>query len=178
MKHLRRWINKHSSIVTVISVAVLILALGWIVQEVRFRWNRSAVIPDAWFYDLNTGQLFRAKSNGLPPIAAPSGPLPNGKHAGVRAKVFACGDCSDPSNRFIGWLEKLTPEVKYAITDEHAGEWEGFTSMNMPYLDGLLVQAVNGEYWYKATSQDGRVLMEAPRKRCTLDKVLNSCFPD
>ena len=124
MKHLRRWINKHSSIVTVISVAVLILALGWIVQEVRFRWNRSAVIPDAWFYDLNTGQLFRAKSNGLPPIAAPSGPLPNGEHAGVRAKVFACGDCSDPSNRFIGWLEKLTPEVKYAITDEHAGEWE------------------------------------------------------
>ena len=105
-------------------------------------------------------------------------PQPNGEPGGVRARVFACGDCSDPSNRFIGWLEKLTPEAKYSIQDGQSGRWEGFTSTGMPYVEGLLVRAVDGEYWYGATSEEGRKLQEAPRKRCAPGVVLNSCFPE
>ncbi|MBI4581376.1 MAG: hypothetical protein HY718_16865 [Planctomycetes bacterium] len=61
----------------------------------------------AWYYDLNTGQLFTAEVTKELPVAAPSGPAPEGQPAGVRAFVFSSGDCSNPSDRFIGWLETL-----------------------------------------------------------------------
>ena len=177
MKKWRQWLNKHSPIITVVSVVVLILASGWIVQEGLLQWRRSASVPDAWFYDLGTGQLFRAKGNLLPPIDAPSGPLPNGESAGVRAKVFAFGDCADPSNRFIGWLEKLNPEVKYSIVHEGIGTWYDYSPTDIAYVDGLLVRSVNGEYWYKATSDAGRKLFQVPREKCPPGVVLHSCFP-
>ncbi len=179
MTRFRRWLNSNSSIVTVISTVLLIFALGLIVQEAAELHRRSrTTVPDAWFYDLGTGQLFRAKSNVLPPIESPSGPLPNGEAAGVRAKVFACGDCDDPANRFIGWVEKLSPEAKYTRIHEQAGAWDGYDTMGMTYEEGLLVRAVDGDYWYKANSDDGRALIEAPRKKCDPGVVLNSCFPD
>jgi hypothetical protein len=63
-----------------------------------------------WFYDLNTGKLFVAKSKLIPPIEAPSGPLENGKPAGVKAYVFSYKYEPNESERFIGFLETFTPE--------------------------------------------------------------------
>jgi hypothetical protein len=54
------------------------------------------------FYDLNTGSLFEVKAGTVPPVDAPSGPLPDGSKAGVRAYLFRYdGD----SNSFVGFLE-------------------------------------------------------------------------
>ncbi len=69
-----------------------------------------------FFYDLNTGKLFVADALEIAPIEAPSGKpfaLPDGTEipAGVRAFVYACGEC-DPKTRKIGYLEMYTQEAK------------------------------------------------------------------
>lgn len=174
----RRWVNRHSSVVTVLSIVAMLVAFGWIVQESLSYWRRASPVPDVWYYDLNTGRLFRGPGNALPPIDAPSGPLPNGENAGVRAKVFACGDCEDPTNRFIGWIEKLTAEAKHSMTYGQLGAWEGYSSSGAPYMKNLLVRAVDGDYWYSATTQAGRELFQAPRKKCPAGVVVYPCFPE
>lgn len=63
----------------------------------------------AYWYDLNTGKLFRGPRDGVLPMDAPSGPLQGeprdlaGK-AGVRAFVLGCGGC-EPSQLHITYLE-------------------------------------------------------------------------
>ena len=83
------------------------------VAEVRSMWQNlqerdlvEAVkkrMPLKYFYDLNTGELFEDLS-GLGPIETPSG-LHERMPAGVRAVVFACRDCGDEADRYVGWLE-------------------------------------------------------------------------
>ena len=174
---LRQLLNNNSSIVTLASLVVLILALGWMVQTSMLNRYNSADVPNAWFYDLNTGELFEAKSNAIPPIDAPSGNLPNGEPAGVRAKVFACGDRSDPAKQFVGWLEKLTPEAKQAIVQGQTGEGMSSSSSSIGYLEGLLVRSADGDRWVSANSREAMRLFQSPRDRCPKGEVLSPCFP-
>ena len=69
----------------------------------------------AWYYDLNVGQIFTGNSTEVAPIDAPSGPLPDGGQAGVKAYVFSYGDCADESQRFIAWLERAIPNAKKVV---------------------------------------------------------------
>ena len=71
--------------------------------------QRSGLI---YYYDLNTSQLFTGKLTAIAPIDAPSGPLPDGGRAGVKAYVFSYGDCADERQRFVAWLERATPGAK------------------------------------------------------------------
>ena len=66
----RRWINKHSAAVILVSVAFTILAWIEIVGQLKSKPAAPAKI-DAYFYDLETDRLFIAPYNQLPPIAAP-----------------------------------------------------------------------------------------------------------
>jgi len=66
---------------------------------------RAPSVTYAWFYDLETGQLFSHSDAELPPIK-------QGK--AVKAAVFSCGKCGDRALEFIGWLEKYTDEAKQA----------------------------------------------------------------
>ena len=65
-----------------------------------------------WYYDLNNGRLFTGKATDIAPIDAPSGPLPGGAPAGVKAYVFSYGDCDDESQRFVAWLERASRNAK------------------------------------------------------------------
>lgn len=65
----------------------------------------------AWFYDLNTGRLFQATCNKLGPIAAPSGPLPGGEPAGVRAHVYSYVMDPNENELFVGFLDKPDPHA-------------------------------------------------------------------
>ena len=66
-----------------------------------------------WFYNEITGQLFAASDSSIPPIETTSGP-----GTGVRAWVFSCGDCANPDERFIGYLEKMHPNTKKIMDEE------------------------------------------------------------
>lgn len=70
-----------------------------------------------WYYDLNTGQLFTGKIEDVAPIDAPSGPLPDGGQAGVKAYVFSYGDCDDENQRVVGWLERASVNTKKVLTE-------------------------------------------------------------
>jgi len=104
---LREWLNRNPRIVVGVSIACLVVFLAvLIVQLLPERPERSEKYDKEWFYDLNTGKLFSAKEGLVPPIDAPSGRLPNGEAAGVRAFVFSYVSEPNESECFIGFLEK------------------------------------------------------------------------
>jgi len=70
----------------------------------------------AWYYDLNTGQLFTGVED-VAPVDAPSGPLPTGGQAGVKAYVFSYGDCNDENQRFVAWFERATVNTKKVLKE-------------------------------------------------------------
>jgi hypothetical protein len=98
----------------------------------------------AWYYDLNTKQLFVAEVTKHIPIDAPSGPAPDGTKAGVRAFVFSHGSCADPARRFIGWLETIDPSGKRLIRAEDETEWVAFDSPRGSQLVHKVLQSRSG----------------------------------
>ena len=59
---------------------------------------------------MNTGRLFTAEKGLVPPIDAPSGTLPDGSPAGVRAYVLSYVDDPNEAERFIAFLETSNPQ--------------------------------------------------------------------
>ena len=93
-----------------------------------------------WFYNEITGQLFAASDLSIPPIKTTSGP-----GTGVRAWVFSCGDCANPDERFIGYLEKMQPTTKKFMNEEIAktGASLGIGKLFDKYSSGILVRSPN-----------------------------------
>jgi hypothetical protein len=153
----RRWINAHPGLIvgiTATSVFVLLVTIVWL------SWPEEIVeevveIELAWFYDLNTDKLFVSRSELTGPINAPSGPLPCGRPAGVRAYVFSYIDEPNESERFIGFLERPNPAAKNnesASIDSRvggAGRWG----------QGRLICRAGDERWFKADSKQGRDIL-------------------
>ena len=109
-----------------------------------------------WFYNEITGQLFAASDLSIPPIKTTSGP-----GTGVRAWVFSCGDCANPDERFIGYLEKMHPNTKKIMDEEIAK-----TSVSMgigklidKYSSGILVRSPNKKNWVPRNSPAGQAII-------------------
>jgi len=155
--NIRRRINAHPRLIIVVtaaSVFVLSVTIVWL------SWPEKVVeeVVESeleWFYDWNTGELFVAKGNLVPPIEAPSGPLPCGRPAGVRAYVFSYIDEPNESERFIGFLEKPNPA---AGTDTPGGIDEG-TGGAEQWGQGRLICMVGDERWVPADSEQGRAIL-------------------
>jgi hypothetical protein len=153
----RRRINAHPKLIigiTTASVFVLLVTIVWlswpekIVEEVV----ESEL---AWFYDLNTGMLFVSRSELTGPIEAPSGPLPCGRPAGVRAYVFSYIDEPNESERFIGFLERPNPAggaYSASSIDEGAGGAKRWGR-------GRLICMVGDNQWVPADSEQGRDIL-------------------
>lgn len=169
---LRDWMNNNSAIVTIAAVVILILSLGYIVWSSKGPSYGARVI-DVYYYDLNTQKVFTAKSDQVPPIDAPSGPFrtPAGQEVpgGVRAYLFACGDCQDftgltaaelqAKGGFIGWLEMYTPEAKAMLTQppgespEAAAERE--MRMYQVWESGQLIASPDNLRWVSQNTEEG-----------------------
>ena len=109
-----------------------------------------------WFYNEITGQLFAASDLSIPPIATTSGP-----GTGVRAWVFSCGDCLNPDERFIGYLEKMRPNTKKIMDEEIAktGASMGIGQLIDKYSSGILVRSPNKKNWVPRTSLAGQAII-------------------
>ncbi len=82
---LRKCIDNNPKIVVGISVAVIfIFLLTFIVRLMPYRPLIDLQNSKAWFYDLNTDELFIADGDEIAPIKAPSGDLSDGEPAGVK----------------------------------------------------------------------------------------------
>ena len=101
----RAFVNKHSAAVT---VAAILLALGSAAMlAMRLK---GAPEPTGWsatvayYYDLSTGKLFSGAIEHIPPILVPGAPA-DARPMGVQAYVFACRDCGEAEDRYVGYLE-------------------------------------------------------------------------
>ena len=150
----RRWINRQDRRIiigiTVVAVVVLLIVVisflsGPEAPEVK-------EFKKAWYYDVNTGKLFVAKSSLIPPIEAPSGPLPDGRAAGVRAHVFTFAAEPNESERFIGFLETTDPNAGINSSDSDGGRRGGFASWG----EGKLIRRVEDEKWVSGMSKEAR----------------------
>lgn len=83
------------------AVVVLVVA---VLLGVRAMTPSPSSTPNAYFYDVASGQLTVARKAGVPPFNLPAEGL-------VQANVFSCGDCANESERFIGWLESYNDEA-------------------------------------------------------------------
>jgi hypothetical protein len=107
----RKWINENPTLaiqISIASFAVLFIVIIWLLWP-SSEYKAAAPPIKAWFYDLNTGKLFIAKAGLTSPIAAPSGPLPDGRPAGVRALVLSYIAEPNDADRFIGFLKTTEP---------------------------------------------------------------------
>lgn len=135
-------------------------------------WAGEAnAVGGRWYFDLNSGELVTADSKELPPITLDSG------HLAVLAYVYACGECANESNRFIGYLERYTDSFK---EDVRAGRPPG---------QGDAMEARMAAVEVAAAPRDGEspqwVAMMSPAashirnvgQRCPDGKAV-SCLPD
>ncbi len=158
----RRWINRQNPkiIISITVVTVLVLLTTVIGLLSSGEAPKVKEYKKGWFYDLNTSKLFVAKSKLTPPIEAPSGPLENGKPAGVKAYVFSYKDEPNESERFIGFLEVFTPEARRNQTTSAKSRGDSAAELIKQWGDGRLIRRVEDEQWFAANSNEGRDIIE------------------
>lgn len=139
--------------VTVITLLVLV-AVFW---EIRTSGGGAPVSegsPYAWFYDLNTNNLFRAARNKLGPIEAPSGPLANGEEAGVRAHVYSYVMDPNAEELFVGFLEKPDPNTPGKRPTWRRGDFDKWTRYRV-------IRRVEDTSWVPAASEAGQAILQS-----------------
>jgi hypothetical protein len=102
----------------------------------------------AWFYDQNTGKLFKAKDKQIGPIKAPSGYLPNGEPAGVRAYVYTYENEPNENELIIGYLEKPDPCAPQSDDVE-----------SILLKKGKLVRTVDDDEWISTSTKRGKIII-------------------
>lgn len=132
-----------------IVVAVALLAIAGVLLVTR-GGGGSKISNQAWYYDVETHQLFAADPGQLPPIAAPSG-----AGNGVAAQVFTCSSC-DEAGRVVVYLESMTERGRALMEDpdlpRQPGEELDAALIAMPPAEGDPIQ------WVSATSQQAGVI--------------------
>ncbi|MBN1795035.1 MAG: hypothetical protein JW804_00020 [Sedimentisphaerales bacterium] len=152
----RELINKNPKAVwgiTCASVFIFLLTIIFLLSGGDSR-PETKEVKKAWFYDLNTGRLFKAKDELQGPIEAPSGPLPSGESAGVRAYVYTYENEPDENELIIGYLEK--PDPNAPDTANTGGLQMG---------QGKLIRTVDNEKWIPSASKKGREILKEVTKR-------------
>ena len=171
---IRKWINTNPRIIisiTCASILVFLVTTGLLMSEKTLEVQEY---EKAWFYDLNTGKLFVASSEPIPPIEAPSGPLPNGEPAGVKAYVFSYVSEPSESERFIGFLETSDLEAKKEKTESIKSRSSGAEQWGQ----GKLIRRVEDEQWVPANGNEGRAVLRELFLPNEDGEVANYCPPE
>ncbi len=127
-------------------VPVILIIFVAVTLPTLKKTDKPSPVKKEWYYDLNTGKLFKSKVGQMTPIKAPSGPLADGTPAGVRAYVFIDDRTGE---KVVGFLEKEKP-----IESE---ESENENGSQQPLAEKFL-KKVDGAEWVSATSEEGRAI--------------------
>jgi hypothetical protein len=134
-------------------VVLLIIVIWLLIPD---KPPERVTIETEWYYDLNTGKLFTAEKGLVPPIEAPSGPLPDGKPAGVRAYIVSYVYEPNESERFIALLETTASDEMLARWPSRAGR----ASAARKWGRGKLIRKVDDKLWIPADTKLGLQLLE------------------
>ena len=159
------------------AVLVLILIGSTIAVVMQSCSRRSPPVNTSdWYYDLNTGQLFAGPRRSVPPIDAPSGPLPDGTPAGVRAHVFGCGGCL-PKQQTIAWLETYTVAQRDLLRPRPTPPGE----LPKPFMPKVqiapMIKRPGDAAWVNQATDDGRELLASVLPKCPGDMAPQECWP-
>lgn len=172
-------LSKQSAIIVgIIASLVLGGALVMIYRELRPAGGPAAP-TQAWFYDLNTGKLFAAPNDAVPPIPAPSGLLPDGSPAGVLAHVFTCTTCDDQNLKVL-YLESRTPEghAKMIAWRTLPAGSEAPVELRNAQEEGVLVRRPTDDHWSPQQSLEGRTIEDNGLVNlCPENRQPSRCFP-
>jgi hypothetical protein len=178
LKNIRNCANNNPKIVIGICIgAVLLLLLIVIAQLMPYRSPITLPPHKVWFYDLNTNELFVADGDKIPPIKAPSDKLVDGEPAGVKAHVLSYIRDPNESERFIGYLEKYTPEGKKLLsTVKKSGT--GVTKEMIQELNkNRFVRTADDNRWFLADSDRGRAILEQVFRTNEKGERPHACIP-
>jgi len=124
-------------------------------------WWQGSRLPGA--LKVSFGFTTRLRGNSLPLQTQASPPIEttSGPGTGVRAWVFSCGDCANPDERFIGYLEKMHPNTKKFMDEEIAktGASMGIGQLIDKYSSGILVRSPNKKNWVPRISPAGQAII-------------------
>jgi hypothetical protein len=141
-----------------IVLVAVVLVVGWLL------WPKQRLTkPATWFYDLNTGYVYRVPANSVPPLPAPSGPLAGVAGelpAGVEVVHFPTRGEEVPT---IAFLRTMTPQAAEAMrsslrTKEKLSPTELVAQMEQVDA-GTLVKRIEGTTWEPAASPAGRAII-------------------
>lgn len=184
MTRMRKTLEKNQAVVAAAAAAAVVVAAVLIILQSQPRAQPATPWPLVYAYDLNTKTTFAVHQNNLPPIRTESGGKPFVQPAGVWAHVYACGDCSDPGKRFVGWLEKFTPETEKHLQTLLDGFKEGFRELNPItatdtwVVDDLLIAMPDKpNAWVPQTSDEADAMRSKLRGKCGKDVVPVPCQP-
>jgi gamma-glutamylcyclotransferase (GGCT)/AIG2-like uncharacterized protein YtfP len=105
------WCNEHRRIVGGVAVVCVVAALGSIVWQVMGqRHGIMTKLPDRYFSADDGKTFFVASADNIPPFDY------HGQTA-VHVYVYQCGDSGQ---KFVGYLERFTPEARQAELDNKA----------------------------------------------------------
>lgn len=175
--------------VAVVILAICILFNAWIWL---FSGDESGYVKvnQAYFYDLNTGELYTKDADLTPPIEAPSGVLLiNGKEtqvpAGVRAHLFSCTSCNDgEAAQWVGYIELYDSKKQEALQLLQAGQSiksvsgadAGRNQSNASESAAPMIADPDERNWVRADTRDGLDLVRRIANRCMGGKPLR-CTP-
>lgn len=169
----RDWINRNSAIVTVASVALLVISLAVIISQN----SRPGPPPpgEAYFYDTVTKTYFTDKATLIPPITSEAG------NEAIRAHFFTCGECTDAleadgGQRFLGYYEKYAPDVKAKIENNPESMHFYEEVFQGRYYCPPGVDPTDNLNWVAAETPEGFAIAQALQKRCPARK-LRYCPP-
>ncbi len=132
----------------------LLLSCGLIALVLVFTMGRSTepewTSPEqSWFYDQNTGELFKGQWSELGPIEAPSGPNKKGEPAGIRAHVYSYAVQPEDADLFVGFLER--PDPAYRDKKSLTADVKDYPQ----WARGRLVKRPEDKQWVSAASAEG-----------------------
>jgi hypothetical protein len=175
-------VNKKKALL--LTIALVLAAIVLILNRPGGGRALPGTARSAYYYDLNTGDLFVADASLIPPIDAPSGVLrgTDSAKAGVQAYVFSCGSCS-PEDRYVAWIEMYDPDVKKTLSEQLSATTHPLANRMDPGPVSSLVAEVNlenpGEVtWIGLNSQKGSSIVRQSVRRCPDGSAAIPCMTD
>lgn len=155
---IRSIVNENQSIVVVVTIVIILAALFFIWRNFAGGGGPGGS-GNAWYYDTVTEEYFKAAATEIPPIDSPDG------NPAVRAHFYACSDCGNDDERFVGFYERYDPRIK-AQLEKAREDPDNEMYMDIYALEGQGLQySVDGENWFSMQSPQTEQLFST-RLKC------------
>ena len=100
----REWLNEHPKTAVGLGISVAVIAIGFVVVEIRSGRHRYPSAPPDSYFTVDDGKtFFAASSDNVPPFDY------HGQQA-VHAYVYRCGN-----QTFVAYMDRFTPKYHDAV---------------------------------------------------------------